>query len=523
MATAAQIEANRLNAQKSTGPKSNDGKIRVRCNAIKHGMTARTIMPVLPQEDPKELEERTQQAITAMQPRNPLELELVRRAVQLSAEIECAERVGTAHLAHRVRMATRSGPETASALELKQVHELGSTLFFQLGFGPGYRDWRADELPAVIVRRLEESAEGCRWLLARWGELLNALGHLGAWNDPEIVRIVGLMGKRGIEAHFDRELNSLFHAFDALGNRMGQKFWQERRDRLPLGFIGGFDYVPYRAIAPPPRDATAAMALIRSVIDENVGRLQELLAAHEAIAAAEAAERHDRAALDCSREFERHRRYQSARTRELLRTLETLRKMSKEEFGTGNGEAETADGICQMADDECQVESGGCDQEPSSEPVTEGSRGSVVGCDSDRVMNDTTNDTNGILAHEEADAADKPCHGDCVRQSLPCGENTPQKAQNKANPESTQGSLPLTVKPSETESASRKQSQSAAADAVYHDMGDDPFNTITPADGGRATAQRIEQGEEFRIGQSQTQPPLRVGSGNGPDRHRSPS
>ena len=51
MATAEQIEANRLNAQKSTGPKTDEGKASVRRNAIKHGMTARTIMPVLPQED----------------------------------------------------------------------------------------------------------------------------------------------------------------------------------------------------------------------------------------------------------------------------------------------------------------------------------------------------------------------------------------------------------------------------------------------------------------------------------------
>ena len=115
MATAAQIEANRRNAQKSTGPKTDEGKARVRRNAFKHGMTARTIMPVLPQEDPKDLEDRTQQAITAMKPRNPLELDLVRRAVRLSGEIDRAERVGTAHLAHRVRMAARSGPETVSA------------------------------------------------------------------------------------------------------------------------------------------------------------------------------------------------------------------------------------------------------------------------------------------------------------------------------------------------------------------------------------------------------------------------
>ena len=167
MATAAQIEANRRNAQRSTGPKSDEGKARVRRNAIKHGMTALTIMPVLPQEDPKELEDKIQQAITARKPRDPFEHDQVCRAVRLSWELDRAERVATAHLAHRVRMAARSGPETVSACELKKVHELGSKLFYKAGIGPGYSSATADDYPAVIVRRLEESAEGCRWMLAR--------------------------------------------------------------------------------------------------------------------------------------------------------------------------------------------------------------------------------------------------------------------------------------------------------------------------------------------------------------------
>ena len=95
---------------------------------------------------------------------------------------------------------------------------------------------------------------------------------------------------------------------------------------MPLGYKGGFQFVPYRQIAPSPGDETAALTLICSVIERHVGRLEELLAKHEEIEAAEAAERYDRAALDCSPAFERHR-YQSARHRELLRTLETLRKM----------------------------------------------------------------------------------------------------------------------------------------------------------------------------------------------------
>ena len=131
MATAAQIEANRLNAQRSTGPKTDEGKARVRRNAFKHGMTARTIMPVLPQEDPKELEDRTQQAITAMKPRNPLELDLVCRAVRLAGELDRAERVGTAHLAHRVRMAARSGPETVSASRSRRFTSSAASCFFR--------------------------------------------------------------------------------------------------------------------------------------------------------------------------------------------------------------------------------------------------------------------------------------------------------------------------------------------------------------------------------------------------------
>ena len=447
MATAAQIEANRRNAQKSTGPKTERGKDHAKLNAIKHGLTARTIMPVLPQEDPKELEDRTQQAIAAMKPRDPLEHDLVCRAVRLSGELDCAERVATAHLAHRVRMDARSGTDTVSAEELSRVHDLGSKLFFQAGIGPGYSDSIADDYPAVIVRRLEESAEGCRWMLARWAELRNVLDRKAAWSDPEIIRFLGLLGKRGIEAHFDPELNSLFHAFDALGHRVGHKFWKDRRDGLPLGYKGGFQFVPYREIAPPPSDETEALSLIRSVIERHVGRLEELLAEHEGIEADEAAERYDRAALDCSPAFERHRRYQSARHRELMRTLETLRRMRNSECGTGNGEAEKADDKCrmaddrgqmaddrmamqmaddrgqmaddrgQMADDGCEVKSGGCGDGQDGEMTPEVSQSPIVGYDSNRVIDDSTNDTIGILSHEGTDATDRPYQGAGDRQS----------------------------------------------------------------------------------------------------------
>ena len=49
MATPAQLAANRANAQRSTGPRSVEGKSVSRFNALKHGVDAASI--ALPGED----------------------------------------------------------------------------------------------------------------------------------------------------------------------------------------------------------------------------------------------------------------------------------------------------------------------------------------------------------------------------------------------------------------------------------------------------------------------------------------
>ena len=80
MATDKQIDANRLNSQLSTGPRSDDGKAVSRFNALKHGLDARS--HVIPGEDAAEFESLGERYYTQFLPEGPAEEMLVRTMVE---------------------------------------------------------------------------------------------------------------------------------------------------------------------------------------------------------------------------------------------------------------------------------------------------------------------------------------------------------------------------------------------------------------------------------------------------------
>jgi len=75
MPTEAQINANRRNAQKSTGPTSPEGKARSSLNALKSGIDA--CSHFIPGEDPAELEALTAAYQLHYRPADPIQLALV--------------------------------------------------------------------------------------------------------------------------------------------------------------------------------------------------------------------------------------------------------------------------------------------------------------------------------------------------------------------------------------------------------------------------------------------------------------
>src|SRR5208282_5331849 len=81
MTSPSQIEANRRNACKSTGPITKEGKQRSRCNAVRHGLTAETVIGAL--EDAEDYKAFEAAIIADYDVQSAVERELVLRVASL--------------------------------------------------------------------------------------------------------------------------------------------------------------------------------------------------------------------------------------------------------------------------------------------------------------------------------------------------------------------------------------------------------------------------------------------------------
>jgi len=93
MSTDAQINANRENAQKSTGPVTEEGKAAVAQNAVKHGLFA--VQDVLTTENQAEFDLLREQMLAELAPVGVVESVLAHRVVSLAWRLRRAETMQT--------------------------------------------------------------------------------------------------------------------------------------------------------------------------------------------------------------------------------------------------------------------------------------------------------------------------------------------------------------------------------------------------------------------------------------------
>jgi hypothetical protein len=115
-----QIEANRRNALSSTGPKTEDGKWRTRHNAVRHGLTAETVVVAL--EDIRDYQAFEAAVIADYDARTAVERELVLRLASLLWRIRRATAIETdllqiqAESLHERRCATEASNQIEQKL-----------------------------------------------------------------------------------------------------------------------------------------------------------------------------------------------------------------------------------------------------------------------------------------------------------------------------------------------------------------------------------------------------------------------
>ena len=118
MASEKQVSENRRNAAKSTGPMTQSGKQQSRRNAMRHGLTAATVVPAI--EDAEEFEDFAAGIRADYQPVSTIEHELVARLASLLWRLRRSTLIETnlfqqqGRLAGEQKLGARAGSDTAS-------------------------------------------------------------------------------------------------------------------------------------------------------------------------------------------------------------------------------------------------------------------------------------------------------------------------------------------------------------------------------------------------------------------------
>jgi hypothetical protein len=171
----ARVDANRLNCQHSTGPRTERGKMASRANSLKHGLCASVVVT----EDPELVKRRSRAFSETLNPQNEVQVWLVDQAALHSIRIDHCQQVE-----QQVRDKISLRAElTWDDDRRSEAEVLGRSL---------------GKNPALTIDALRRTPQGCDWLMAQWALLAFTADTLKGWSDDQNRLAFDLLGTPAI-------------------------------------------------------------------------------------------------------------------------------------------------------------------------------------------------------------------------------------------------------------------------------------------------------------------------------------
>ena len=285
----AKLDANRRNAAKSTGPRTELGKQVSSLNAVTHGLRAETL--VLGEEDPQELEARREAWNVCLLPADEVEQRLVDDAVVHTWMQDRARRAqavrASANLAQfGVAQAVTDAKEVEELGQRLYKDRLGPLTFYPTGseFAKAFDKRTATtsyagnneddpDRPSALVLRLQATLLGCEWMLGEWAELKAILDRRQKWLPSDKLKAVRLLGKQPLDAIDDRDVAMVYLATSVLQG-ISRWFWEistELCEPDVRRFQTNADIRKLKSLK--PKNAASAREALLSIIDRATERL----------------------------------------------------------------------------------------------------------------------------------------------------------------------------------------------------------------------------------------------------------
>src|SRR5580704_2432536 len=326
-----QVSANRRNAAKSCGARSESGRRISSLNGLKHGLAAAAT--IIPTEDAREYDERVALVNSSLRPRSGLESILAVNVTRASWMID------RSIFAQRARLTSliKERPQR----ELAELSNIYKRLFFDRR-GPvhgasrynfvGDRTSCSDvpdhvDDPDTLVRKIQDSVPGCLWMLDRFAELRALLAPGTAWQAQHKFMCIRLLGKQPLDALTDREVAEVHLRTWTISPSPGSP-WRTIRSELGREEYRNFLFQVSRQwpdMLDSHNDAKERQALI-AIVDRAVEKVKIKAAMAAERAAQDAILRDECLSFDDSPEGERLRRYHLSFHRALLRSVEAFAK-----------------------------------------------------------------------------------------------------------------------------------------------------------------------------------------------------